>query len=361
MKTKKILAMVCLGVAFTACSNEEEEQMSAPIGETANLVIDLGGFKTTRGIDDPYEQEKETFATLQIMIVDNAGTIMRSDYIASGLADVSEYTKIYGTIKATSSDVYVVANLKEKIAVTETTTLTEVKAAVYEALNQQVSGKIIMDGIGKIDKQILITVGEDTPKDGDYDDKLNTYGAAVEISPIVARMQIKTIVKKADSKVTSFNVAGIYMNKTYKEMALNLTGSDLISYGSVGDDYTDANFGVFAIEDDFVNGAFPAGKCAAFNYFAEACTGALAKAAPHILIKLTNIKYAEGYNGLTEGWLTIQRYDTDPVNRNTIYTIDKVEFDESNIGPNPYQTTANIQVSVTVKPWTKTTLIPSLD
>lgn len=354
--------MVCLGVAFTACSNEEEEQMSAPIGETANLVIDLGGFKTTRGIDDPYLKEKETFATLQIMIVDNAGTIMRSDYIASGLADVSEYTKIYGTIKATSSDVYVVANLKEKIAVTETTTLTEVKKAVYEALNQQESGKIIMDGIGKIDKQILITVGEDTPKDEDYDDKLNTYGAAVEISPIVARMQIKTIVKKDGSKVESFNVAGIYMNKTYKKMALNLTGSDRIKYDSDKKDYTKDNFGVFAIEEGLVDGAIPVEKCAAFNYFAEAYTEEFANAAPHILIKLTNIIYEDGYNGLTEGWLTIQGYKAvDPVNRNTIYTIDKVEFDESNIGPNPYQTTANIQVSVTVKPWTKTTLIPSLD
>lgn len=353
--------MVCLGVAFTACSNEEEEQMSAPIGETANLVIDLGGFKTTRGIDDPYVKDKETFATLQIMIVDNAGMIMRSEYIASGLADVSGYTKIYGAIKATSSNVYVVANLTKEIAVTkDATTLTEVKAAVYEALNQQVSGKIIMDGIGKIDKQILITVGEDTPKDGDYDDKLNTYGAAVEISPIVARMQIKTIVKKADSKVTSFNVAGIYMNQTYKKMALNLTGSDRIAYGSVGGDYTETNFGVFAIEENFVNGAFPVDKCAAFNYFAEAYTEKFANAAPHILIKLTDIIYEDGYNGLTEGWLTIQGYDTDPVNRNTIYTIDKVEFGESNIGPNPYQTTANIQVSVTVKPWTKTTLIPSL-
>lgn len=353
--------MVCLGVAFTACSNEEEEQMSAPIGETANLVIDLGGFKTTRGIDDPYLKEKETFATLQIMIVDNAGTIMRSEYI-SELTNVSGYTKIYGAIKATSSDVYVVANLTKEIAVTkDATTLTEVKAAVYEALNQQVSGKIIMDGIGKIDKQILITVGEDTPKDEKYDDKLNTYGAAVEISPIVARMQIKTIVKKADSKVTSFNVAGIYMNQTYKKMALNLTGSDRIAYGPVGGDYTEAKFGVFAIEKDFVDGAIPVGKCAAFNYFAEACTGELAKAAPHILIKLTDIAYASGYNGLTEGWLTIQRYDTDPVNRNTIYTIDKVEFGESNIGPNPYQTVANIQVSVTVKDWNTVALIPGLD
>lgn len=354
--------MVCLGVAFTACSNEEEEQMSAPIGETANLVIDLGGFKTTRGIDNPYVKDKETFATLQIMIVDNAGMIMRSDYITSELTNAIEYTKIYGAIKATSSDVYVVANLKEEIDVIENTTLTKVKAAVYEASKQQVSGEIIMDGIGKIDKTESITVGEDTPKDKEYDKTLNTYGAAVEISPIVARMQIKTIVKKDGSKVESFNVAGIYMNKTYKKMALNLTGSDLINYGSTKGDYTETNFGVFAIEKNFEAGAIPAGKCAAFNYFAEAYTKELANAAPHILIKLTGIIYEDGYNGLTEGWLTIQSYkDANPVNRNTIYTIDKVEFGESNIGPNPYQTVANIQVSVTVKDWNTVALIPGLD
>lgn len=359
--------MLCAGMVLAACSNEDGVNAPQVIdkGEMANLAIDLSGFTKTRAIDEEYDltgQEKETFTTLQVMIVDNSGVILKNDFIES-LSNLNEYKKVYGKVKATSSNVYVVANLSTAISVTpETTTLTTVKDAVYAAQDQQTRGSIIMEGIGSIDKATLISSGNLADnKDADYDAALNTYQAAVEISPIVARMQIKKISAKSDSKVTFFKVGGIYMNKTYKNMALDLEGTDFLSYSSTGSDYTAANFGVFAIESGFENDNIPSGKCAAFNYFAEACTADTPKAAPHIIVKLTDITYEDGFNGLAEGWLTIQSYSEAPTSRNTVYTIDDIQFGESNIGPNPYQTVANIQAAVTVKAWSAVTITPNLD
>lgn len=354
MKTKNLLAMAIAGLALCACSNDNEAVI--PENEKANIVVDFSGIRT-RAIEDPVgDGEYAPVGDVQLFILAGNSVLVYDKLTAEDLTALNgsnhKVLKEYTGVSASATTVYAVANAEDyKRADSPFATFTAFKDHKYTKDGQNATSEaqdVLLSG------SVALTAGV-------VDEGVTTYEVDLTLTPEVARFQVEKVEVKTGSKITDFKIGGIYLNMAYDKMNLNFVGSDAFETEEKANlTYYDA-LGAFAITTGFEAGKIPADECAAFNFFASATSDL----APHILIKITDIAYAEDFSGDDTSWITITSFNeganefTD-WKKGDIYTIETIQFDENSVGPNPYDKNVNVKATIKVAPWSEVALIPNL-
>jgi hypothetical protein len=220
------------------------------------------------------------------------------------------------------------------------------------------------------------------------------YTATVEvaINSLASRIQIGKLSARdytpAGSsdvvKIKSFTVAGIYINNTYDKMTPASVvattgveidnGSTVTNYSKTGTtDYSaTGTAGMLADEPAraavYVSGVLTADQTTATKFWAY---NVFPKGIPHIIVKLSNVKYTittggvEGAERTITGnqWLTIDSYTKSggsvltAFEANNIYTLGDIAFNYSDLTDVPETTSLDVLVTVDMFDWLDTPLI----
>ncbi len=209
--------------------------------------------------------------------------------------------------------------------------------------------------------------------------------AIFSVKPHAARFEISKIA--GDATISSFNLAGIYINNTYVKLGLNgsaldanllADGGDLLNYGIDHTQYAaTAGYGSYAtLYDEFSGGLASTsavvepttGNVWSYNVLAPIGQTNTVSAVPHIVLHFTDMTLVGGgmYNNQTTGtsgeaYLTISRYFLSGVEQaiepSKIYKISSVDFDENDLDDVPEEKNQNedgftVYVEVEFVNWT---------
>ena len=332
---------------LTKAVDNSQVEVSAPIDPAKEFIVYFmdanGNTVTAYKLTDP-----------QITAITTAGTGVK-------------FTNLDPSVKS----VYVVANVPSSTlpATDFGTNLTAINAKVQSIYDQQTidAKSVVLANTGKTATSTnAVAAPNDVASNGNAQ-----YKATIVLTPIVSRIQIKEV--SVDPTITSFNLAGIYIDNFYQNMSI---GGDLtsISKAPVGG-VTKFNLSSDGSTPYKTNGQLfdelisPAttlplvtnGKVFGYQIFPVA--GGLSKV-PYIILKLTNVvgttrTFASG----TTYYVAVKAYK-DGSNPFTtfeagkIYTINSIPVAENNIVTDPTQSLINVTVNVTIAPWSEKALNP---
>lgn len=376
MKKLKFFALVLAGLTFAACSNDDVID-GGTTPETGNKEItvrlamqtETTTAKSTRALETtPQKDLCAPVNKLDIFVTDAGGTtIYVRDQVTSSIDNANATTKLlektYTGLPSSAAYIYVVAN--SPVSLDSYASIAALKAASFTVISQNDAAypnasNVILEGA----TSTLTANG--APVNG-----IQNYLATVQIFPAVSRLEMGyraegvtdkyiRLSTESSNNVTGFQIDGIYLNYYYPNMTLAGTDPVLASgTGTIVDNRTDAlltaltDFSVTTISA----AAIPDGKIVAYNFFAGDM--------PHVLIRLKNITYKAGFSGLTEGWLTVEKYKKGATSfstavRGEVYTIGDIVFDQTSIGEEPYTKNISITATITVRPWVGVDLVPEL-
>lgn len=203
----------------------------------------------------------------------------------------------------------------------------------------------------------------------------NTYNAKVNIAPTVARIELTDI--KAAGRVTSFKVAGIFVDNYYATAQVDGTiSSTLIDNGTVATDFvggsgkypTTLNFSIY---DWYTGGlasvenvAKPTKTVWGYNLFAKTDDS---NDFPRIIIRLSDIVTSGGASFADPQFITIKGFNDasavlTTIKPGNVYTIASAgfKFDETNLTPLPNMETKAVSVDVTVSSWVNIPITPNM-
>lgn len=299
MKISKIFLLALASVAFTACSNNDDD--STPAKEIRSVSVSLSGLEsstTTRasGPVDHFSPDTMNVTSVLINLTDASGTVIVSSLITKDAVLNSDWYKLvtpgqglkFINTSRSVSKVYVYGNPGSAVGNTN---------VVSTTLPDQQGSKVLYYGV---DEDLTPVVDEPIspdPTDG------QTYTANVTIAPIVARLQINSIsfknagdfvytrqinsvLESATVAWTAFsgNLKGIYLNNVYhkynhpgtlEEYLQCLTYVGAIQQGEwlFTPPGPSMNAASFASYNNYAEGAYAnlplstANKCYAFNIF----------------------------------------------------------------------------------------------
>jgi len=373
MKMNKIFAMMLAAMAFVSCSNDDETITTPTVkGGSYDLSINLLREPTVRasfGMDT--EEQAGVYAPItnvNIFVADNTGKIYaRKKHTFPSVttptgtppaASADIYSEEFKGIDASAKIVYVVANSDTDFSGSTYANLSDVKAVSYTFDSQNTTrnaGKVLLDGSAT------------ATTTNTFDNGSEKFEASVVVQPALARIEIKGVSKSADTDntISSFVVDKVFINKYFNAMALTtgvgtssvvnmIYDTDSPSYPTANLVATSVSDGVVVIEDGVT---ISSSKFAAFNFF----TGEM----PHILVKLKNITYTGTNTGLTEGWISIKTFKASGTAvstsvKGTVYSVENIEFKNTDIGPDPYTKNINLTANIKVLPWVGVVLTPEL-
>lgn len=272
--------------------------------------------------------------------------------------------------------VYVVANVPSGTlpATAPGTTLDAINATVQNISDQQANNaaSVVLANTGKTFKTGF-TPGDDASNGN------KQFTVAVELTPIVSRIQIKKV--SADATITSFKLEGIYIDNFYPQMTIggaftSITiqhATDKATFDATQVPYTTTNL----YDEDKAAGLeqnpFGATTPQVYGYqiFPTKGTNAtdLSKV-PYIILKLTNVKKSTtATRDISESetyYIAVKAYKTTDATPATIteflpgqiYTIANIPVSENNIVTDPTKGLINVTVGVTVKQWGSIDLNP---
>ena len=227
MKKLCVSLMALVALLCVSCSNDPEIPEKNDNGIDVTLSITTNPL--TKALDDnqvtktaPIDPSKEFI----VYFMD--GSTPSPKVVASYQLTDDQITAIQtaGTgVKFTNLDpsvkgVYVVANVpKEGVTMPTTpatTTLTTINATVMNIKDQQEANaaSVVLANTGKTVKTSFTSVAAASNGNAQFT-------VAVELTPIVSRIQIKKV--SADNTITDFTLAGIYIDNFYQNMSIGGT------------------------------------------------------------------------------------------------------------------------------------------
>ena len=408
MKFNKYFMLGLAGLAFAACSNDEDVTNQKD-GDKVLLKLSLGRTEQTRAVETSaaglYNNVKsisihfytaddrrlEIARTPEKEAAYNAEIASAIDELNKGtVVDDTDLGKVRATtiaiedVPETATQVYVVMNENSPIS---TGNLTQAKSSVIRlaglvekadetcVFNQQNS---LMTG--------LATIGA-TNAEG-------VASANVAVTPVSSRLEIKklTAVKSpvADAmNITSFSLEGIYINRFYETGTLDpqMNGNTRTrkDFGSTKTDYSSTNYEANKIEfmcDEYTEALASTalttggicevncpetGKNWGYPVLAgkqEPMTDGVYDVA-NIVVKLSvNIESV----GVKEKYLTIVGYKNASTNeaiqrfeRRNVYIIEDLKFSVDDLGDIPYEGTKKVEATVKVQPWVGVPVTPEFN
>ncbi|MDR1273856.1 MAG: hypothetical protein LBK12_04830 [Odoribacteraceae bacterium] len=379
-------AVLLLAVGLAGCSREDanEEEM-----RTILLRVKLA--ETRANADEVTAGTTVAFkAPGKIFFVTTSGTIMKvmtlgaTAYDAGtnangvNLGDITAGTVVaIQNVPASSSQVYVVGTLTG----TGLLSAAEVGDKISDVLSEAVlTATAVYKDDGTVDNVPVLGFGTIV-----YASASNNYTAAVEVAPVVGRVELEKI-SANKAEITSFTVDAIYVNMYYSQLGLNGTilgdGTEnpfpnyLVDNEDIPDNYAQENagryFGKPEVFDVFTGSdgesdasdvvTFAPKDVMAYNLLAPVKTGYF----PHLVIRIKNVDPVDdaldnGYGGANVWYLTVTNVVTAgqaPVATNflnfapgEVYHINDLYFGLGDLSPVPEPSDKLVNVTVTVKSW----------
>ncbi|WP_300699478.1 hypothetical protein [Bacteroides sp.] len=247
----------------------------------------------------------------------------------------------------------------------------------------------------------------------------NYYTASVEISPIVARLEIGQVTcenvvagSPISTDIISYKLSGVFINNVNQYVRLDATPYlnnpvNIVNQASWATDYAtyftnNPNFPYYAggspsAPSDWTANAF-ADYCspaaAGLSFYPDATNGAtivptvVPKPAwafqicpstvpssgqttpvgdiPHIILKLTDVQYVANPLGATTLYVVVSKYKDSVTSdnilefkRGNVYRISNLIFNQTQATGKPYDANITVTCSVTVKPWVINSINPA--
>lgn len=247
----------------------------------------------------------------------------------------------------------------------------------------------------------------------------NNYTATVEISPIVARVEVGQVTcqnaiigSPVSTDITSYKLSGVFINNVNQYVRLDATPYlnapvNIVNQAGWSTDYAtyfnnNVNFPHYAggspsAPNDWTANAY-VDYCtpisAGLSFYPDATNGATIvppiatpKPAwayqvcpstvpasgqttpvgdiPHIILKLTEVQYVNNPLGPTTLYVVVSKYKDSVTNNNilefkrgNVYRIDNLVFNQTQATGKPYDSNISVTCSVTVKPWVINSINP---
>lgn len=407
MKLNKFFMLGLVGLAFTACSNDDDAVNGGNEDGKVRITLSLGRTETVRSLGPTAAGLYNTITDLDVVFYNNANAYVEAP---ETVAEDTEYSKAGEIAKAVS-----------KLASDHTATLTlkgipASAAKVYIVANQ--NGKSHQVDISSLDaaKNTLIYLNDQVIDDYNSfsGEESHMTGLAsigtdnsvnVELRAVPSRIELQNVnavpVPTGETwggaQITSFTVLGFYVNAFYTNGHLDPTidennsssrqkidGESVVSnydtaesgtglykastWGFMCDEPTDGQItyatGTFDEEDNPTGTLYTAAPVPATNYWGYHI---LQGDVPHVVVKL-NVVYDD--NTTAVKFLTINKYtyagnftepnngpvhnQGDPVDkvlRGHVYRISNINFDVADLTDVPYEGTKTVSASVSVLPW----------
>lgn len=410
---KKTALMTILVSALFSCSNEETIETLPSVGENT-VTLSLKQAASTKGINN--EKLPNEYAVLgsgKLYFLDNAFTSIFQRQLTptevTTLANTpttatSGNTVAISGVPSSSKYIYFMANIKTDVGQTFPT----------------VEGTTSADARLRLDR--LQGDAANVPMSGlspEFTLVSNNYVASVELSPIVARMEIGQVTcqnitpgNPISTDITGYKLSGVFINNINQHVLLNATPYlnapvNIVNQASWATDWAsyftaNPNFPYYAggspsspgdwTANAFVNYCTP--TTSGLSFYPDATNGAtivppivVPKPAwayqvcpstvptsgqttpvadiPHIILKLTDVTYVNNPLGATTLYVVVTKYKEALTSTNilefkrgNVYRIDNLIFDETQATNKPYDNNISVTCTVTVKDWTINNINP---
>lgn len=360
---KKLILLAATAFALFSCENGKDDELSEP--KTKNVVVQFAPTVLTRATEGAVTSgAKATISNYTIFFLDAAGNVVKgtksgtsSPVDAVACTDVGE----------TAVSVYVVANASGVAGLdlsgitVGSSTLVDIKKKVAEVSTQATITSVVLANSAKTDNgKIEVTNSAGTV----------TYAAAVEVAPVICRLEIGKIEGTGD--ITGFKLEGIYIDG--HAVKFNIGGG----YDkTVNDASTHTKDGIYSIGvDNSLLTGYPNNFCDVAQISATGSSDTWTAAPssskvwayqlaadapmPKIIVKLS------GVNGVTgDKYVTVNSYKANgsvytKLLPSTVYKIEKISFEVKNTAEVPNATEKEVSVTVSIKGWDVVNLTPEV-
>jgi len=380
MKKLCVTLMALVAVFLVSCSTETDIIEENDGGKDVTLTISTSPL--TKSLDDtqvgkkaPIDAGKELIVYFMDATTPSAKTVASYKLTDTQITAIQTGTGVtFTNLDPSVVSVYVVANVPSTHsdnsdalpATAPGTTLTAINATVMNIYDQQTTdaASVVLANTSKT--VVGLTDLNTTASNGN-----KNYEADITLTPIVSRIQIAKISK--DGTISSFDLAGIYIDNFYQEMTIGgaLTTPIKAAVGKV----TDFNLSTTAAPTPYKeNGQLfdevksplttldlaPSGKVYGYQFFPTS-TGL--STVPYIILKLTNVvgttrtfpnsAYYVAVKAYKDGSTSFASFEP-----GKIYTIANIPVSENNLVTDPTQNLINVTVNVTIAPWSEKALNP---
>lgn len=374
MKKLCVSLMALVALLCVSCSNDPEIPEKNDNGIDVTLSITTNPL--TKALDDNQVTKTAPIDPSKEFIVYFMDETTDPKVVASYQLTNDQITAIQtaGTgVKFTNLDpsvksVYVVANVPSGTLppTAPGTTLDVINGTVQNIYDQQTANaaSVVLANTGKTVETSFTSVAAASNGNAQFT-------VAVELTPIVSRIQIASITK--DASITSFNLAGIYIDNFYQNMSIGgaLTNNIKADAGHTAD----FNLSASSVTPYKINGQLfdepvsPATALAlvtsgkVFGYQIFPVAGGLSTV-PYIILKLKNVVgTTRNFDSGTTYYVAVKAYKDGAMSFTSfeagkIYTIASIPVSENNIVTDPTQSLINVTVNVTIAPWTDKALNP---
>lgn len=247
----------------------------------------------------------------------------------------------------------------------------------------------------------------------------NNYTATVDISPIVARIELGQVTCQnaiigtpISTDITGYKLSGVFINNVNQYVLLDGTpylnapvnivnqaawATDYATYFTANPNFPHYAGGSPAAPNDWTANAYVdycTPSASGLVFYPDATNGATLtppvatpKPAwayqicpstipasgqttpvadiPHIILKLTEVQYVNNPLGATTLYVVVSKYKDSITNKNilefkrgNVYRIDNLVFNQTQATNKPYDTNISVTCSVTVKPWVINSISP---
>lgn len=413
MIRKIALLTALVGVLFACSDKEAIEEMPESGVNNVSLSVKQSGF--TRGVNN--EKGAAEYAVLgsgKLYFLNSAYTSIFQRQLTpteigtlanTTLTPTSGNTVTISGVPSSAQYLYFMANIKTDVGqvfpAVEGTTSADARLRLDHL--QGTAQNVPMSGLSPAF----------TPASG------NNYTALVEISPIVARIEIGqvtcqnvTVGSPISTDITSYKLSGVFINNVNQYVRLDATpylnapvnivnqaawATDYATYFTANPNFPHYAGGSPAAPNDWTANAF-ADYCtpvsAGLSFYPDATNGSTIvptvapKPAwayqvcpstvpasgqttpvgdiPHIILKLTDVEYVSNPLGATTLYVVVSKYKDSVTNdnilefkRGNVYRIDNLVFNQTQATSKPYDTNIAVTCSVTVKPWVINSINPA--
>ncbi len=369
MKNIKFLAVAAMAaLALSGCTKEINGQND---GE-ARLIIQLAGLQpATRAVEAAGATGQLTLVNGHIFVINAQGEVIDNAALDVAEANVTQGDgQEFPRAVPSDSKVYILGNIPSDVTVSDLTTfelIQEAESAITATANADFKKAALAnsDGVAK-------ALGTPTEVNGEL-----TATVAVSLSPLFSRLELAQITGGGD--ITSFKVAGVYLDNYYPSFNLVGGGAGTIWAQGTSETFT-GNIGVGnivltaqQIADGEVGLASaakvvkPAGGVWAHHIGAGSV--------PRMIVHLKDVVYrfdttpdgpSRTYvqRTLPQSYITVTGYDEmtgeNTFERGKIYQVANLTFNVSDGSNSPNPTDVELTVSVTMLDWVVTGLTPVL-
>lgn len=393
MKIRNLFLATLAALALFACNNSDSGDVlsSESSGQTKSITLNLSGITTSvlKSVGDKTQIGGAITLTDVVVLLTDGTNIYAKKTITSGSADYDSITGsgyIFHEVNPAITSVMVLGNVVGKGI--DFTNVASVKNSTLSAAGENINGKDYVTLLGE--EALIVQPAGSEPTNTHPNTSTTYYTAAVELAPLVARMEINKIqcFDLGNSIYSSLQLVGLGLVDVYQQMKIDGTavGSKLSVYtgsGSTGVIYMPGlvtppagglEFGnelllAWAYDaitpmptlDATTRSYFPGGNAnKAFGYNFLPVEGSF----PNVKIRLDNVIRKDGaLNTFT--YVTTKNFtnvlggalDSSHPKAGYIYQFD-LSFSEDNIGPWDPASRICIDVNVTVKNWVIQTVTP---